>query len=241
MPVWAYLLAVPIFGFLILVHEAGHYLAARLSGIGVAEFSVGIGPRLFGFSRRGTVWSVRLIPLGGYVRWEEEGLRAFHNRPLLARAAALFGGPGANLLLTGLLVALLLGLVRGHGWAALLSAPRITTMMAGAWIQSLVGLLGGAQGLSELSGPVGIAQVTAEVVMAGADQILLFSAFLSLNVALFNLIPFPALDGGRLLLLAMEAVRRRPLDPYVEGWIHACGFLLLMGLLILTTVKDFLT
>lgn len=238
MPVWAYLMAIPIFGFLILVHEAGHYLGARAGRIGVSEFAIGFGPRLLKFDWKGTTWTLRLLPVGGYVRWHEEGPAAFSQAPRWARTLALAAGPLANILLAmAMLTALLAGL-KDYGWQALAAGPKVTSIMILGWVQGLVGLLQG-EGLADLSGPVGIAQATAQFVTLGLEQGLLFTAFLSLNIALFNLLPIPALDGGRLLLIGLESIRRRPLDPHVEGLLHAGGFLLLMLLLVFTAVKDF--
>lgn len=237
MPVWAYLVAVPVFGLLILVHELGHYLAARSCGIAVAEFSIGFGPRLYSFTRLQTEWTLRAIPLGGYVRWHDEGPGAFAGATLGARAWALAAGPLANLGLTALLIMLIRGLLWEEGLAALPRALSGTFLMAGAWIQAVLDLFRGS-GIEQLAGPVGIAQVTAEAAFGGMEQLLVLAAVLSLNIGLFNLLPFPGLDGARLSFLALERVRRRPLDAHVEGWIHVAGFLILFVLMIFTAVRD---
>jgi membrane-associated protease RseP (regulator of RpoE activity) len=238
MPFWAYLVAVPCFGLLILVHEAGHYLAARLNGIAVAEFAVGWGPRIAGFVAGGTAWNLRAIPLGGYVRWHEDGEAAFARAPVLARFWALVSGPLANLLLTFLLLLILFGPVLGWGWAAVPMSARMIGAQGSEWLSAIAGLFQGAG--VDLQGPVGITQMAAEQAALGLEQLLFFASLLSLNLALFNLLPFPALDGGRLCFLGLERVRRQALDPHVEGWIHAGGFLLMMALALATTVKDLL-
>lgn len=239
MPLWAYLAGIPVFGLMILAHEAGHYLVARRRKIAVAEFALGFGPRLYSFDRAGTTWTVRLLPLGGYVRWEEEGVGAFADSPLGARFQALVAGPLANLVLAFFLLAVLFVGVMGQGWEGLLRALRFTWLMTAGWVMTVIGLFQGV-GLGEVAGPVGIVQVTAQAALNGPEQLLILTAFLSVNIGLFNLLPFPALDGGRLIFLAVERLRRRALDPYVEGWIHAGGFLLLMGLVFFTVVKDLL-
>ncbi|MDB4893905.1 MAG: peptidase [Firmicutes bacterium] len=238
MPFWAYLVGIPCFGLLILVHEAGHYLAARWNGIAVAEFAIGWGPRIWGFEAGGTVWNLRAIPLGGYVRWHEEGAQAFAQAPVRARFWALVSGPLANLLLTWLALLVLFGPVLGWGWAAVPMSLKIIGMQTSEWLTAIGGLFHGA-GVN-LQGPVGIAHMAAQQAALGPEQLLFFASFLSLNLALFNLLPFPALDGGRLCFLGLERIRRQALDPHVEGWIHAGGFLLMMLLALATTVKDLL-
>jgi membrane-associated protease RseP (regulator of RpoE activity) len=238
LPLWSYLVAIPIFGLLILVHEGGHYLAARSAGLAVAEFAVGFGPRIAGFEAGGTQWTLRAIPLGGYVRWHEEGPEAFGSASLAARFWALVAGPLANLLFTCVTLVLLFAFVLGLGWEAVPLTFKMIGTLAGEWSGAILSAITG--GGFDLSGPVGMAQMTAEQAVIGFDQLMLFTGFLSLNLCLFNLLPFPALDGGRILVLGLEKVRRRALDPYVEGWIHAGGFLLMSVLALVMTVKDLL-
>ncbi len=91
----------------------------------------------------------------------------------------------------------------------------------------------------ELSGPVGIAVMTGEVAKLGFVYVLQFAAILSVNLAVINVLPFPALDGGRLLFLFIEAVRRRAVDEKTEAVVHNIGFALLMALVVLVTYRDF--
>ncbi|MBN1585582.1 site-2 protease family protein [Candidatus Uhrbacteria bacterium] len=90
----------------------------------------------------------------------------------------------------------------------------------------------------ELSGPIGIAVITAEVAQMGFLYLLQFAALLSVNLAVINILPFPALDGGRLLFLAIETVRRRAVSPKVEAMVHNVGFAILMILILLVTYGD---
>ena len=90
-----------------------------------------------------------------------------------------------------------------------------------------------------LAGPVGIAQITGEVVKAGISPLLEFAAFLSLNLAIINLFPLPALDGGRIVFVFLEWARRgKRISPKSEGLIHAIGFALLMGAFLAITYRD---
>ncbi len=90
----------------------------------------------------------------------------------------------------------------------------------------------------EVSGPVGIAIMTGEVASMGIGYLLQFAALLSINLAILNILPFPALDGGRVLFLVIEFFRRRPATPIVESVVHGIGFTLLMILVVLVTYKD---
>ena len=91
----------------------------------------------------------------------------------------------------------------------------------------------------ELAGPVGIVQLTGEVAKAGISPLLVFAAFLSINLALINLFPLPALDGGRIVFVLLEWVRRgKRVSPKTEGLVHYIGFLLLMAALMIITYRD---
>ena len=94
------------------------------------------------------------------------------------------------------------------------------------------------QGVSSLGGPVKIAQLTGQVTKLGIAYILQFAAVLSVNLGVLNLVPFPALDGGRILFLIIEKVRRKRNNALVERWFNTIGFILLMGLILLITIKD---
>ncbi len=91
---------------------------------------------------------------------------------------------------------------------------------------------------AELSGPVGIAVLTGEVARTGIIPLLQFAAILSINLGILNILPLPALDGGRIAFVIVEAIRRKPNSPEVESAIHGIGFLILMGLVIVVTFKD---
>ena len=94
--------------------------------------------------------------------------------------------------------------------------------------------------LAELSGPVGVSTVIGQASMAGIKTLLLLVGFITVNIGVFNLLPVPALDGGRLLFLLIELVIRRPINPKYEGIIHTAGFVLLMGLMLVVTFNDIL-
>lgn len=99
-------------------------------------------------------------------------------------------------------------------------------------------LITGQYGIDALAGPVGIVHMTGKVVNHGVLALMTFAAFLSINVGIFNLLPIPALDGGRLVFLLIEGVRGKPIDPNKEALVHFVGFALIFLLLIVVTWND---
>lgn len=127
-----------------------------------------------------------------------------------------------------------MGPVRALAWASgtLVETVRIIFI-------TLVGLIReGGEMLDQLAGPVGAVRFLGEAGAAGAEIFIYTASALSIMIGVFNLLPLPALDGGRLLFLVVEAVRRRPVDPRREGYIHLVGFALLILLLVTLTVRD---
>jgi regulator of sigma E protease len=103
---------------------------------------------------------------------------------------------------------------------------------------SIVKLVTGDVGLDQLSGPVGTTAAIGEAASQGFETLMMFTMFISINLGIFNLLPLPALDGGRLLLLAVEKLRGKKLSPKVEGAISFVGFSLLMLLMLYVTAGD---
>ena len=97
----------------------------------------------------------------------------------------------------------------------------------------------GRYGVEALSGPVGVTEAISETAKSGGiDGILYLVVIITMNLGLFNLLPLPALDGGRLLFLIVEAVRRRPIDPELEAKVHTAGIIILMLLMAFVTYQD---
>ena len=103
---------------------------------------------------------------------------------------------------------------------------------------SLVDLITGKFGISQVSGPVGVTAALGEAVKSGFTNLLPMVALITINLGIFNLLPLPALDGGRLLFIVIEMIRRKPVPQKYEGWVHAVGFMLLMALVVLICFKD---
>lgn len=212
---------------LIILHELGHFLAARRLGLIVPEFSVGFGPRLFGWRAGETEYSFRLFPIGGYVLLPdlapEPDQAAFS---LGRRFVTILAGPVANLAL----VLLLLG-------------PAVTLRAIGGWVVIILALVrdlftGGPAGEAFI-GPLGVSEMVGQAAQTGWQDLLRLTALLSLNLGLFNLLPLPGLDGGRLVSLAIEKLnggRRAAWEPLVQG----VGLLLFLGLGLWVTGREIL-
>ncbi len=103
---------------------------------------------------------------------------------------------------------------------------------------SLADLIGGRFGLDAISGPIGMTELVGSAISAGWESLLYLWVIISVNLGVMNLLPLPALDGGRLLFLLWEAITRKPLNKTVESYINAAGLLILMAFMILITFKD---
>ncbi|MDR0942955.1 MAG: site-2 protease family protein [Ruminococcus sp.] len=334
------IIAIIIFCVIITIHEFGHFLSARLCGITVREFAIGMGPAIFKKQGKNTLFAVRAFPIGGFCDMSEDkdadGDPAhFRNKAVWMRIITISAGAIMNLLL-GLILCFVFILVLGKAGtteiayiedtpAAIATGiqegdkilsidgrhmysskdisyilrtdedgivsmkirrdgkkitlphvqfPIITNpetgqrtleygfkvvgekisftnfapatggefvYMSRAVILSLIDLVQGKYGLNDLSGPVGIVTT-----ISGATQefgidpkfLLQIAALITINVGLFNLLPLPALDGGRLVFLIIELLTRKPVKPEVEGVFHFVGFALLMVFMVVITVKD---
>ncbi|MFZ5816422.1 MAG: site-2 protease family protein [Bacillota bacterium] len=213
---------------LIILHEWGHFFAARRMGLPVPEFSVGFGPRLLGWTRGETAYSLRLFPIGGYVLLPdlapEPGGEAISIR---RRLLTVIAGPAANLALVVLLL----------GPATALRACLLWTGLMAGLVADLFG--GGSGPAPELLGPIGVSEAVGQAAALGWRHLLQLTALLSLNLGLFNLLPFPGLDGGRILSLLIERLtggRRPSWEPVVQG----LGLLLFLGLGLWVTGRELL-
>lgn len=113
-----------------------------------------------------------------------------------------------------------------------------TYQMTMALLGGLGMLFTGAASSSDLAGPVGITSMVGEAARSGMVYLLSFAAFLSINLGVINLLPIPALDGSKIVFALIEMVRRKPMDPEKEGFIHWLGFMFLILLIIFATYND---
>lgn len=114
------------------------------------------------------------------------------------------------------------------------------SIMFGQVTKGIIGIFTGHTSIGDISGPVGIVGIVGDIYKIGFTELLAFTALISLNLAVINLVPFPALDGGRLLFVGMEAITRKPVPQKFFEYANATGFILLIGLMILVTVRDVL-
>ena len=354
--------ALVVFGLLILFHELGHFTLAKLTGVQVYEFSIGFGPRLAGFKRGETVYNMRSIPLGGFVRMAgmdpdedqreadqknvgtETGVgdekaagpvvdpaRSFMHKSVPKRIAIIAAGPLMNFVLAILLFSLSIYI---FGWPTLQNTvggvvagkPAAQAGIKGGDVikkingtpvtnwddvveiihkspskpvaievkrdqetktfsvvpeqdrQNGRGLIGitpvatpvyenkgiiGSVGMGfvqtyrvldmtkdfvkkmlakqmpvQLSGPVRITYELGKAAKMGFNTLINIAGFLSLQIGLFNLLPIPALDGSRIMFLGVEGIRRKPIDPSKENFIHLVGLALLLLLMVVITYQD---
>jgi regulator of sigma E protease len=325
-------------GMLIVLHEGGHFLVARLCGMRVERFSIGFGPTLLGFKRGGTTFQVAPIPLGGFVQitgmnpneeFDDKDPMVYPNRPRWMRLATIVAGPAANYLTAFVLMLIVLltfgmpsktqkiiepvagrpaavaglkagdVLLQANGQAvnadhpiseviqAAQGAPvtiqvlrggqpmafavtpdkKSNVFQVGIQIGSIdertrvgvgsalkeavvypyytsIGILGGLYDMirgrvhADLSGPIGITKQIAKAADRGAVDFLGMLILLSVYLGLFNLLPVPALDGGRALFLAIESITRKRVNPRIETAVHTAGFVLLLGVLVVVSFKD---
>ena len=330
-----------LLAILILSHELGHFVAARLFKVKVLEFGFGFPPRLFALKRGETTFSLNLLPLGGFVKLlgEEDPTLpgGLAGKSILTRLIVLSSGSIMNILLPVILftlsfalphnmviekvlvqevapgspaqtagieaddvilkikdqpiknrgeVSYIIRLNLGSDIKILLQKPDLSereVVLKPRWKpppgQGAIGIvLNGEDStttresypiwkaiplgmrysweililfrnevvswfirgtLPQFTGPVGIAQMTGEVAKAGLSPLLEFTALISLNLALINLFPFPGLDGGRLIFVLLEGIRRgKRISPKREGLVHLVGFIILILLIFAVTYHD---
>lgn len=229
-----YFIIVFLIGFLILVHELGHFLAARWVKIPIARFSIGFGPRLWGFKRGETEYWLSLLPLGGYVLPEIEDEAEFFQIPVYKRIVFSLGGPVVNIILPLFLFAVLNTFTSGISFAGIFIKPFTQTLISLYNFLSAVPLLFSRP--DQLSGIVGIVMQGGRFVGNDMLKALNFSILLSLNLAVFNLLPVPALDGGKIVLYLLEKLHPKLLRLHLP--LALAGWLLLIGLMVYATVLD---
>ncbi len=324
-----------IIGISILVHELGHYWAARVQGVTVKNFALGFGPTLLKFDRWGTTWRLNAIPLGGYA--EIDGMmpgdaHGYFRLPSFGKFAILVGGVVMNLLLAWTLLAAL-GSIQGipqvdnskaevsrivpgslaeragfkvgdqilslNGQAlsqyqdvtkfkeskgekvftvgrenqkldlrfnwdgsqtrlGIVYGPIVTYKQVNFFqgfgqgvaetftlfpkivreIVTSIGRLFGGQQVEGLSGPVGIVNASGQAAQAGWAALVILLANINLSLAVFNLLPIPGLDGGRILILLANVLSGGRIKPEFEARLAYGGFIFMILLIVMVTIND---
>lgn len=226
-----------ILGFLVLIHETGHFLVARLCKIKVNEFAIGFGPLIWSKETEKTKYSLRLIPLGGYVnmlgeeeRSEEEG--SFSEASIPKRIAIVAAGGLVNIIFAILLFIVLATIITGSFTMAISSTGNFIMSM----VESIKLLFTGGVTVDNLVGPIGISEVVAQT--SSLIDFFYIMALISMSLGVTNLLPFPPLDGGKILIYIIEGVRRKPLNENFELKLQMIGFLALITLSVYVAFND---
>ena len=238
-----------LLGFLILIHEAGHLAVAKLCKVKVKEFAIGFGPTIWKKNGKETQYSIKLIPLGGFVSMlgedeqsEEEG--AFNKAPVFKRIAIVSAGAIVNILFA-IFIYFILALTIGNYQEVLevdsiINRIKYSLNACGEFIkitiQGYKQLFTGVNIAEQFVGPVGISEIIVKT--NGLREFIYILSIISMSLGVTNLIPFPPLDGGKIVLLLLEAVRRKTLKQETEIKIQLLGFAILLSLAIFITCND---
>jgi regulator of sigma E protease len=229
-----YLIVFALISFLILIHELGHLIAAKLLHIPVERFSIGFGPRLWALSKGQTEYRMSAFPIGGYVLPKVENEDEFFLIPSRRRIAFALGGPLANVILSLICLSCLNAITTGLSLYGILVYPFVQMIeISSQVLQALPQMFSHPE---QLSGIIGIVAVGGHVLSGDFSKIFSLAALLNINLALLNLLPLLPLDGGKILFCLLEKIHRSlaklRLPLMVTGWV------LLLGLILSITVMD---
>lgn len=320
-----------IFLLVILIHEFGHFIVAKMNGVSVLEFSIGMGPKLFQKESNGTLYSLRLLPVGGYCQLEGEdeendSPNSLNNQSPLVRLKVILAGAIMNFILAFILLILLMSVsrvsteisgvikdspayssgiqtgdkivsingknindgeellknikesqgdlnirvIRDSQSKNIKVTPRlennvrkigvnfqeeyniknfslikgfkkgvITFLNLTGMLYKFLGMLiTGQLGLGGVSGPVGVVKEIGNAAKTGVANLIFLLAYININLGVFNLLPIPALDGGRAIFILIEMIFGKKISQEKEGYIHMVGLILLLALIAIVTIKD---
>jgi len=234
----SYILVFFTISMLILLHEAGHFMAAKWAGIPVIRFSIGFGRRLWGFRHGSTEYRVSLIPCGGYVLLDLDDEQAYFALPLRKRILFALGGPVANIL--GAIVCLSLINVGLYDISlnTVVIHPLRETWQLAVQICAAIPVLFSKP--DQLSGIVGIVAMGGQHVGMNIYRLLHLCVLLNINLAIMNLLPVLPLDGGKIVMGLIEKIctplRRLELPLTIAGWVALIGLMLYATALDITRI-----
>lgn len=238
-----------LLGFLILIHEGGHFFVAKLCKVKVREFSIGFGKVIWQKQGKETKYSIRIMPLGGFCDMEGEAEESdaegsFSKASVWKRMAIVVAGATVNIVF-GIIVYFILISTVGLQFAdpardTVLNRIYYGTKGTGEFILSIFDsikmLFTGGLVTDQMVGIVGISDIVVKT--SGIANYIYLLAVISVSLGVTNLLPIPALDGGKLLILLIEVVRRKPMKLETEAKIQLIGFSILLALSLFVTYND---
>lgn len=238
-----------LLGFLIIIHEGGHFFVARLCKVKVKEFSIGFGKVIWHKQGKETQYSIRMIPFGGFVSMEGEDEesddeRAFSNVSVWKRMAIVIAGATVNILF-GLIVYFILVSTVGIEfadpakdtiWNRIYYGAKGTGNFILILIEGIKSLFTGAAFSEQMVGIVGISEVVINT--NGIINYINLLAIISVSLGVTNLLPIPALDGGKIIILLIELFRGKPMKVETEAKIQLLGFSILIAISLFVTYND---
>lgn len=238
-----------LLGFLIFIHEGGHFCVAKMCKVKVKEFAIGFGKIIWQKQGKETKYSIRLIPLGGFCSMEGEDEesddeRAFSKVSVWKRMAIVLAGPVVNIAF-GLLVYFILVSTVGLRFEnpandtffnRIFYGGKATGEFILALGEGIKTLFTGGLATDQMVGIVGISEIVVQT--AGIANYINLIALISVSLGVTNLLPIPALDGGKLLILIIEVIRRKPMKIETEAKIQMIGFSILLAISLIVTYND---
>lgn len=225
-----------LLGFLVLIHESGHFCVAKLCKVRVNEFAIGFGPVIFSKQGKVTRYALRLIPLGGFVSMEGEDEQStkegsFSEASIIKRIAIIMAGGLVNIIFA-LFIFWCLCLV----YFGLKDSFMCVGQYLKLAIEDLIQLFIGKAKMEQVMGPVGISNVVAQT--SSITDFIYIMSVISLSLGITNLLPFPPLDGGKVVFLIIEAIIKKPLSQKFQIVVQMIGLCALLGLSVAVTFKD---
>ena len=227
-----------LLGFLVLIHESGHFFIARLCKVRVNEFAIGFGPTIWSKQGKITKYALRLVPLGGFVSMEgeeepssKEG--SFSEASVLKRIAIVSAGGLVNIIF-----AIIVFWILSISFVGIEKSFYSVGLFIKSMFDSIIQLFTGKVSLDQMMGPVGISSVVSKT--SGLVDFVYILAVISMSLGVTNLLPFPPLDGGKIVFLIIEGIRKKPLTQKLELAIQSVGFFILITLSIFVAYNDIL-
>lgn len=240
-----------LLGFLILIHEGGHFTVAKLCKVRVNEFAIGFGKVIWQKQGKETKYSVRLIPLGGFCSMEGEdeesdAVGSFSKTSVWKKMAIVVAGATVNIVFGIFVYFILVSTVgiqfldpaKDTFFNRIYYGAKGTGEFIATIFDSIKVLFTGGLQTDQMVGIVGISEVVVKT--SGIINYVYLLAVISVSLGVTNLLPIPALDGGKILILLIEIFRRKPMKLETEAKIQLIGFSILMALTIFVTYNDIL-